>query len=54
MAGQWEGGKGDKDRVDMKKYRDNWDAIDWGKKSPREKEPLPEKQPNETEVSEED
>ena len=50
MAGQWEGGKGDKDRVDMKKYRDNWDAIDWSKS----KEPLPEKQPNETEVSEED
>lgn len=42
MAGQWEGGKGDKDRVDMKKYRDNWDAIDWskGKETPKEKEPI--------------
>ncbi len=40
MAGQWEGGKGDKDRVDMKKYRDNYDDIDWskGKEDPKEKE----------------
>lgn len=39
MAEQWHGGKGDKDRVDMKKYRDNWDAIDWskGKETPDEK-----------------
>lgn len=40
MAGAWEGGKGDKDRVDMKKYRQNWDNIDWSKgKEPDKPEP---------------
>lgn len=39
MADKWHGGKGDKDRVDMKKYRDNWDDIDWSKKDdPQESE----------------
>jgi hypothetical protein len=40
--GQWEGGKGSADRVDMKKYRDNWDAIDWnkGKEPAKENEPV--------------
>jgi len=50
MAGQWEGGKGDKDRVDMKKYRDNWDAIDWSKA----KEPTKESKPTEPEFDQED
>jgi hypothetical protein len=48
--GQWEGGKGSADRVDMKKYRDNWDAIDWSKA----KEPTKESKPAEPESDQED